>query len=69
LNEPLTNSQRELRGRRISAMSIAQLRDWIDACMKMERSVEFNKARRSWKRSREEATEELTRRGIEGPGS
>jgi hypothetical protein len=50
-------------------MSIAQLRDWIDACMKMERSVEFNKARRSWKRSREEATEELTRRGIEGPGS
>jgi hypothetical protein len=63
MNDPLTKSQRDLRGRNIRDLSVEQLQDWIDACTKMERWVDFNKARRSWKRGREDATAELARRG------
>jgi len=59
---PLTRSQQALRGRKICDMSIDQLRDWIDACNKMERHVIYNKGRRSWTRSRSEAEAELERR-------
>jgi hypothetical protein len=67
MNNPLTKSQRELRGRDVRDMSIEQLHDWIDACSKMERWVDFNKARRSWKHGREEALAELARRGLALP--
>lgn len=62
MNEPLTKSQRELRGRSVGDMSIEQLRDWIDACTKMENWVGFKKSRRDWRLSREEASAELVRR-------
>jgi hypothetical protein len=68
MNElPLTKSQQALRGRDVRDLSIEQLHAWIDACTKMEHSVEFKKARRSWKRGREEALAELARRGITLP--
>ncbi len=69
MNEPLTKSQRELRGRAVRDMSVAQLRDWIGACNKMERSVGFNKARRSWKLARSKASAELARRGAAAPSA
>lgn len=62
MNEPLTKSQRELRGRSIGDMSLEQLRDWIDACAKMENWVGTKKARRDWRLGREEALAELVRR-------
>ena len=67
MTESLTKSQQALRGRDLRDLSIAQLHDWIEACTNMERSVKFNKARRSWKRSREEALAELDCRGIAPP--
>jgi hypothetical protein len=48
-------------------MSADQLRDWIDACNKMERWVDAKKARRSWRLGRQEAFEELARRDLGVP--
>jgi hypothetical protein len=61
-HNPLSKSQESLRGRKRSDMSEAQLHDWIDACNKMEAWVKSAKARRSWKRAREEAEAELASR-------
>ena len=60
--EPLTKSQQQLRGRKIVDMSDEQLRDWIDACDRMERWVSASKARRSWRIGGIEAENELQRR-------
>lgn len=60
--EPLTPSQQQLRGRNISDMTVEQLRDWIDACDKMETWVGAAKARRGWRQSGIEAEAELARR-------
>jgi len=60
--EPLSKSQQQLRGRNVIDMTVAQLRDWIDACDKMELWVKANKARRTWTRGRREAEAELKRR-------
>ena len=60
--EPLTRSQQQLRGRKISDMTVEQLRDWIDACDKMETWVGAAKARRGWRLSGIEAQAELARR-------
>jgi hypothetical protein len=68
MNNPLTKSQTALRGRDLRDLSAEQLGDWIDACTKMECWVGANKARRSWKRSREEASAELACRGVLVPG-
>lgn len=65
MNEPLTKTQQELRGRSVSDMSLGQLRDWIDVCKKMENWVGYNKARRGWRQCREEALAELSRRGVD----
>ncbi len=46
MQQPLTKSQQELRGRSLCEMSIGQLHEWIDACDKMERWVDAKKARR-----------------------
>jgi hypothetical protein len=62
MGEPLTKSQQSLRGRDVSDMSIEQLREWIDACTKMELWVKPAKARRSWKLGRECAIAELEKR-------
>jgi hypothetical protein len=59
---PLTGEQESLRGRKIKDMSDDQLRLWIDACDRMEHWVGFAKARRTWKRSRSAAAEELASR-------
>ena len=67
MNEPLTKTQRELRGHAVGDMSLEQLRDWIEACTKMERWVGVKKARRSWGRSCELASAELIRRGVQLP--
>jgi len=53
--QPLTRSQHLLRGRKIADMTVDQLREWIDACNKMETWVKDGKSRRSWTRSRAEA--------------
>lgn len=60
--EPLTRSQQQLRGRKISDMTDEQLRDWIDACDKMETWVVAAKARRGWRESGIDAQAELERR-------
>ncbi len=62
MGEPLTKSQQKLRGRDVKNMTEEQLYDWIEACEKMERWVKFNKARRTWKASRQAAEQELARR-------
>ncbi len=67
MNEPLTKTQQALRGRSVGDMSLEQLRDWIDACEKMENCVGYNKARRGWRQGREDALTELVRRGVEVP--
>jgi hypothetical protein len=59
---PLSKSQEKLRGERVVDMTNEQLVDWIDACNKMEQWIKAAKARRSWKRGRQEALEELERR-------
>lgn len=60
--EPLTRSQQSLRGRKVCDMTDDQLRDWIDACEKMERWVDAAKARRDWRLSGIEAQDELDHR-------
>jgi hypothetical protein len=45
-------------------MTVDELRDWINACDKMETWTKFAKARRSWKLARESAFDELARRGV-----
>ena len=40
-------------------MSTEELNQWIETCKRNENNVQFNKARRSWKKSREEAEEKL----------
>jgi hypothetical protein len=62
MSEPLSKSQQHLRGRNVADMTTDQLRDWIDACAKMERWVTAAKARRSWKLSGQHAQQELERR-------
>jgi len=65
--QPLSESQHRLRGRKIAEMDNAQLRNWIDACQKMEQwSGVGAKARRGWKESGIAAQAELERR--EGGG-
>ena len=62
-DQPLSRSQHRLRGRDVRDMSDAQLRDWIDACTKMEEWPRIDgKARRGWKESRLSAEAELDRR-------
>ena len=60
--EPLTKSQQQLRGRKLADMTDEQLRDWIDACGKMEHWLSAAKARRGWRLSGIEAEDELQRR-------
>ena len=60
--EPLTKTQQALRGRDLRDLSLDQLRDWIDACEKMEQWVKDRKARRGWKQAREQTVAELERR-------
>jgi hypothetical protein len=43
-------------------MTDEQLHDWIDACAKMGLWVKAAKARRSWKKSEQDAVTELERR-------
>lgn len=62
MNLPLSKSQQRLRGRKVADMANDELRDWIDACDKMERSGLAAKARRSWKESGNDARNELERR-------
>jgi hypothetical protein len=57
MSQPLTKSQQLLRGKRVADMNEDELRDWIDACNKMENWVKHKKARRSWTASREAAEE------------
>ena len=59
---PLSKTQQRLRGRKIADMTDDQLRDWIDACSRMEEWVKPPKARRSWKSAGQEAMAELERR-------
>ena len=62
-DQPLTRSQHDLRGRSIVDMTDAQLRDWIEACQKMEAWPRIEaKARREWKKSRVAAESEVSRR-------
>ena len=59
---PLTKEQERLHGKNVRDMNFDELQIWIHACERMEIWVKFNKARRSWKESREAAIEELDRR-------
>ena len=62
-DQPLSRSQHELRGRKVADMDDAQLREWIDACLKMEAWSRIEaKARRGWKESRIAAESEAERR-------
>lgn len=60
--ELLTTTQQTLRGRDLRDLSLDQLRNWIDACEKMEHWVKYKKARSGWKQSHEQATAEIERR-------
>lgn len=64
MSEPLSKMQQSLRGRNVVDMTVDQLRDWIDACAKMERWVTAAKARRSWKQCGHHAQVGLERRDI-----
>jgi hypothetical protein len=62
MKNPLSREQEALRGRRLADLTDRQLEIWLDACQRMEHWVAFAKARRTWKRSREAALEELAKR-------
>jgi hypothetical protein len=62
MRNPLSREQEALRGRRITDLTDRELELWLDACERMEHWVRFAKARRTWKRSREAALEEQTKR-------
>lgn len=62
MKTPLSKQQEALRGRKRADMTDDQLRDWIDACDKMEKWVKAARARRTWVRARAEAEAELLRR-------
>jgi len=65
MDEPLSSSQQALRGRKVADMTEQQLRDWIDACDRMDAWPHTaNKARRDWKNGRAAAVAELARRGL-----
>jgi hypothetical protein len=67
VKNPLSRTQESLRGRKIVDMSVAQLREWIDACVRMEEwKYTPAKARRGWKASRAKAEVELERRTRQG---
>ena len=59
--EPLSNSQKQLRNKKLAAMTDLELLDWIDACEKMERSGAV-KSIRAWSRFGRNAREELAHR-------
>lgn len=60
---PLTKEQQALRGKKITDMTLHELRIWIEACNRMEKWITgANKARRSWASSGVEAEEELRKR-------
>ncbi len=62
-HNPLTKSQERLRGVKRTDMTDEQLLEWIDACNKMETAKNMPaKARRSWKKGREEALAEIEKR-------
>ena len=58
----LSRSQQSLRGKKARDMTEDELRDWIEACDKMEVQVKPAKARRGWKSSGAAARAELERR-------
>jgi hypothetical protein len=60
----LTRSQQSLRGKNIRDMTAEELRDWLEACEKMEIHVKPAKARRAWKSSGAAVRAELERRGL-----
>jgi hypothetical protein len=62
---PLTKQQEKLRGKKVQDMNSDELRIWISACDKMQNWVKYNKARRSWTESREQAIGELEKRNEE----
>jgi hypothetical protein len=55
-------SQQRLRGKNVADMTDEQLRDWIDACQRMEKWVKPAKARQGWRLSGEEAESALASR-------
>ena len=68
VSQPLTKSQQKLKGRKVTDMTVEQLKDWIEACEKMERWIaRAGKARREWKRSGQEAQTELEGRLAPSP--
>ena len=70
MSEPLSKSQQALRGRTLTDMTEDQLRDWIDACNKMEVWPHTaKKARHDWKLGGNEAMAELERRQSESKAS
>jgi hypothetical protein len=62
MRNPLSREQEALRGKRLADLSDCQLELWLDACDRMEHWVQFAKARRTWKRSRQVALEEQAKR-------
>jgi len=62
MSNPLTKKQEKLRGKKVIDMTDDELRSWINACDRMESQIKYNKARRSWTQSREEAEDELIKR-------
>ena len=55
----LSKEQERLIGKSLKDMTNEELSLWIDTCDMMENAVDFNKARRSWTKTREEAKIEL----------
>jgi hypothetical protein len=63
MKNPLTKTQEALRGRKINDMTDGQLRQWIDACDRMEKWKHTPaKARRGWKASGARAEAQLATR-------
>ena len=69
MQNPLSKNQERLRGHKRTDMTDTELRDWIDACEKMECWVKPAKARRTWKAARADAIAELERRRARNSGS
>jgi hypothetical protein len=67
MNSPLSTTQAALRGREVSAMTDAQVLDWIHACETMARWEDTPpEARQVWMKARVRAEAEIRKRRHRG---
>ncbi len=58
----LSKKELKLQKKGVDNLSKEELLEWIEICKRNENTIKFNKARRSWSKSRKEAEKNLYRK-------